>query len=79
MTFNKDSFGKPGEGFHKHVFGVPIFDVLGTVAVGYFIAKTFDLDPTNTIITTFIVGEAAHYYFGVDTVFIKAIGLSRGE
>lgn len=29
----KDSLGKPGEGFHKHVFGIAILDVLGTVLI----------------------------------------------
>jgi hypothetical protein len=29
----KDALGKPGEGFHKHVFGVAVFDLLGTVLI----------------------------------------------
>lgn len=79
MPFNKDSLGKPGEGFHKHVCGIAILDVIGTVGIGYFIAKTFDFDPTKTIITTFAVGQFAHWYFQVPTTVTKALGLYRGE
>jgi hypothetical protein len=71
--FQPDSFGKPGEGFHKHVFGIAIGDVIGTAVAGYLLAETLNWPKFQTIAGLFIAGEVAHLYYNVDTAVTVAI------
>ena len=70
-----DSLGVAGEGFHKHVGGIAIFDVAGTILAGYLLARYIETPPIETIAVLFIVGEVAHAYFKVPTTVTKALKL----
>lgn len=80
---SKDALGKPGVGFHKHVAGVALGDVIGTVMMAAIIAN-FDDDKNDDknnyqastvtwFLRLFILGQLMHWYFCVDTAFIKAL------
>ena len=57
---------------HK-VLGISIVDTAGTVAIGYAASKILDTDPLTTIIVTFVLGEAVHMYFDIDTPITKLL------
>lgn len=70
----EETFGRPGEGIHEpRLFGLARNDVVGTVAIAYIISQATGWKFTNTLLGTFLVGEAAHVYFGVDTALIKMV------
>ena len=70
----EDIFGRPGEGIHEpRLFGLARNDVVGTVVIAYFISQATGWKFTNSLLGTFLVGEAAHLYFGVDTALIAMI------
>jgi hypothetical protein len=66
-----DALGVADKGFHKHVGGVAIFDVLATVAIGYGVAKVMNWSVILVIFILFIIAELAHFYFRVPTTFTK--------
>lgn len=63
--------GKPNEGFHRHVFGFAIMDVLGTMAIAYLIAKYKKYSFIQTFLVLFLIGELFHLAFGVRTAFLR--------
>ena len=70
-----NALGEPGKGFHRHIGGVAMFDVLATVGGGYLIAKKMRWSVPVTIFSLFLLGEFLHWYFGVPTTVMKALGL----
>lgn len=77
----KDMLGKPNEGFHTHVGGIAIMDVLATIITAIFITQKMVSGPTIlsylvTFIILFIAAEWLHYIFGVQTVVTKKLGLN---
>ena len=68
----EEIFGRPGEGIHEpRLFGLARNDIVGTVVIAYFISQATGWKFTNSLLGTFVVGEAAHLYFGVDTALIN--------
>lgn len=67
----KDNLGRPGEGFHKHVAGVAIADVIGTVAIAGAVSYLTRWRFIIVLLVLIIVAEALHWYFCVDTAVIK--------
>jgi len=59
--------GIPGKGFHSHVFGIAIMDVLGTILGAWIISKWFSLPLGYTILGMFILGIVVHKLFCVKT------------
>ena len=57
---------------HK-VLGISIVDTAGTVAIGWSLSKIFDTDLVTTIALTFVLGEAVHMYFEIDTPITKLL------
>jgi hypothetical protein len=57
--------GIPGQGFHFHVFGIAIMDVLGTILGAWIISKWFSLHLGYTILGMFILGIIVHKLFCV--------------
>ena len=71
-----NALGVPGEGVHKHVCGIAAFDLLGTMLVGYGIAKWMDWNAFFVIFILLIIGELAHLYFRVPTTVAKILDKS---
>jgi hypothetical protein len=51
------------------IYGVAMFDLLGSYAAGYMIAKYFGLDPVKVAWSILPVSIAVHALFKSDTVF----------
>lgn len=67
----KDILGQPGTGLHSYrVFDFAIFDIIGTILIGYMISRLFDIKPLYAIMFTFLVGCFLHWIFCVDTTFM---------
>jgi hypothetical protein len=69
----RDSLGKPGEGFHTHFLGIAIFDLLGTILIGYVIWKYTDINPWYIGIVLALITILSHRLFCVNTTVNKAI------
>ena len=71
----KDSLGKPGEGLHRHVFGVAIFDVLLTLGLAVGISYAMKMPTRENIArifaSLFLLAQILHWFFCVETSFQK--------
>lgn len=68
----KNIFGIPEKGFHStRLFGFAMYDTLGTIFLAFLITYFFGVSLWKSILGMFIIGEALHYLFCVDTAFIK--------
>lgn len=56
--------------------GYAVIDVLGTVAIGYYVSRTARTPPLPTILAAFAIGEIAHYYYSVDTPLLTQAGIT---
>jgi hypothetical protein len=68
-----DLLGRPNEGFHKHFFGIPIGDVIGTIVVCWGLSWYFNWTFWKVLLIAFVLGEVLHWIFGVKTAFLKWI------
>jgi hypothetical protein len=75
LTKYKDALGLPGQGFHKHVMGIALGDTIGTLLICYAISVWFNISFLKTLVVAFVLGELAHYVFGVKSAVLKFIGL----
>jgi hypothetical protein len=74
----KDTFGVPGQGVHSYrVADVAVLDVAMTAVGAFGISKVTGWSFWKTLVGAFVVGEAAHYAFGVDTKVMRVLGLSE--
>jgi hypothetical protein len=69
----KDSLGIPTVGFHKHYWGLAMFDVVGTIVVGLIFAFLFKWNILITISIFFILGIILHRLFCVRTTVDKIL------
>lgn len=68
----KNIFGKPREGVHSYrVFDIAIFDVIGTVLIGWLIAHVWKLNVWYTVCFLFVLGIICHRLFCVRTTVDK--------
>lgn len=65
--------GKPGEGFHKHVAGMAIGDIIATGIVAYGLSYYTDKSFIVMFIILFVIGTLLHIAFCVPTQFIKLL------
>jgi hypothetical protein len=71
-----DALGTPGEGVHAQRFlGLALNDTIATLVVALLTKWFFDVPLLYSILAWFIAGELLHYAFGVDTAFLKMIGI----
>lgn len=64
----KDMFGAPRTGAHAYrLFDLALVDVLGTVAIGWALAKLAGWSPWKTIGICFLLGIVFHRLFCVRT------------
>lgn len=68
-----NALGLPGKGFHVHVLGIPIFDVIGTIAIAWLTAYLTNTSLLWNFVGWFILGEILHWYFGVQTAFMRLL------
>jgi hypothetical protein len=68
--------GTPGEGVHAQRFlGLALNDTIATLVAALLTTWLFDIPLLYSILGWFIAGEVLHYAFGVDTAFLKMIGV----
>lgn len=72
----KHVFGIPGQGVHSwRVAGLPVVDVLGTVALAVWSSRYAPGPVIVHFIVWLIIAEAAHFAAGTQTAFWAAIGI----
>jgi hypothetical protein len=68
--------GTPGEGVHAQRFlGLALNDTIATLVAALLTKWFFDVPLLYSILGWFVAGEFLHYAFGVDTAFLKMIGV----
>jgi len=71
-----NSLGVPGEGVHaKRFMGIALYDLLGTVGLAIATYFVLHIHPIYAFIGWFVLAEILHYAFGVDTAFLRMIGM----
>jgi hypothetical protein len=69
----KDSLGIPGQGFHTHILGVAILDVIGSILIAELLAYVFNWNIYLTMIAVFLTGIVLHRIFCVRTTLDKIL------
>jgi hypothetical protein len=69
----QNSLGVPGQGFHRHVLGVAVGDVIATFIGAWLIARYTGWNLMYTTIVFFALGVLLHHVFCVKTTFAKWI------
>jgi len=69
--------GVPGEGVHaQRLMGLALNDTIATLVAALITSWLFNVSLLYSIIGWFILGELLHYAFGVNTAFLKMIGIT---
>ena len=69
--------GVPGEGVHaKRIFGLAFNDMLATIIAALLTSVLFKVPILSSLLWWFVAGEVLHYVFGVNTAFLKMIGVT---
>lgn len=69
------ALGEAGRGFHFHVAGVAVMDVIGTGALALIFSYAFGFSLVATFVALVVLGAALHYVFCVPTALNKALGV----
>lgn len=70
----KDALGVPGQGLHAARLGrFALWDVVGTVAGGWALARYMRWSVPVTVAGTFLTGHALHLLFCVDTAAVRML------
>ena len=69
----RNSLGVPGQGFHTHLGGVAVADVIATFLGAWLIARFTGWNLLYTTIGLFMIGILLHHVFCVETTFAKLI------
>lgn len=71
-----NALGTPGEGVHAQRFlGLALNDTIATLVAALLTTWFFNIPLLYSILGWFVAGEVLHYAFGVDTAFLKMIGI----
>jgi len=69
--------GVPGEGVHApRIGGIARNDTIATIIGALLTAWAFKISFLYSLIAWFVIGELLHYIFGVNTAFLKMIGIT---
>jgi hypothetical protein len=69
--------GIPGQGVHAARFlGLALNDTLMTLIAAALTSFFFKIHILTSLVAWFIAGEVLHYIFGVNTAFLKMIGIT---
>jgi hypothetical protein len=66
----KDSLGRPGEGFHRHM---AVGDIVGTLGGAYLISYYVDVHPLIIFMLLMLISIPIHMLFCVDTELVKMV------
>lgn len=70
--------GIPGKGVHSTRFmGLALNDMIATVVAAFITTFFIDITFLQSLLAWFVVGEVLHWVFGVDTAFLRMIGVPR--
>lgn len=70
------ALGERGKGFHEtRIFGLAQNDILGTIGLATVTTIFTDVPFQYSLAGWFVLGEVAHYYFGVDSAFLELINV----
>ena len=73
----KDILGIPKQGVHsERIFGLARNDIIGTILLSITTSILLNISLWKTLLFWFILGEILHYIFGVDSAFLRMVGLS---
>ena len=81
---DKHTFGEPGTGFHAtRIMGYALYDIIGTIVLALLFSYFTRISVWYSLIGWFVAGELLHWYFGVETAFLKVAnsafrGMNRG-
>jgi hypothetical protein len=84
----KYALGVPGKGVHRHVGGVAIMDVLGTLLVAAIATVVFENDDDEqtrmtrfyrNALALFLLGIVLHWLFCVPTAFARVLSTSTSS
>jgi hypothetical protein len=68
--------GIPGQGIHAQRFlGIALNDTIMTIILAAFSSIMFNINFFLSLLTWLVVGEILHYIFGVNTAFLKFLGI----
>jgi hypothetical protein len=71
-----NALAEPGKGVHSTRFmGFAWNDTWMTVAAALLTSFLFNITWWKSLIAWFIAGEILHYVYGVNTAFLKALGI----
>jgi len=71
---NKHSFGEPKKGFHAtRIFGFALYDILGTIGLALIFSYFTGISIWYSLLGWFVVAELLHWYFGVQTEFLRIL------
>jgi len=71
--------GKPGEGAHKHVAGIAVFDLVGTILIAFLVARLFRWKFWLVLTVLLVLGVILHRLFCVNTTINKLIFGTVGQ
>lgn len=72
-----NALGVPGEGVHAQRFlGLALNDTIATLVAALLTSWLFNVSLFYSILGWFVAGEVLHYVFGVNTAFLKMIGIT---
>ena len=71
----QNSLGVPGQGFHTHLWGVAVGDVVATFIGAWLIARYTGWNLLYTTLGLFILGIVLHHLFCVKTTLAKLISM----
>lgn len=73
MFFNK-IFTFDGSGIHSfRIFGIAIFDLLGTILLAILTTKFLSIRFEFALILWFVIGELVHKIFGIKTALLTML------
>lgn len=73
-----NSLGEPEKGIHAARFmGFALNDTLMTIGAALITSFLFNIVWWKSMIAWFVAGEVLHYVFGVNSTFIKLLGIDH--
>ncbi len=72
-----NALGVPGQGVHAQRFmGLALNDTIATIIAALLTSWFFNVSFLYSLIVWFVLGEVLHYVFGVNTAFLKMLGIT---
>ena len=72
-----NALGVPGQGVHaQRFFGLALNDMIATLVAAIISSWLLNISLLYSILGWFVLGEVLHYAFGVNTAFLKMLGIT---